>query len=114
MRTLESIPLSERDRRAIHAAAFALRSMLPVDRIILFGSKTRGGGGTDSAIDLLVLTSRPLSRDERARVVSPLSPLQPEHGVPFSTLEIPVSEWESGLYRVTPLKAKFERDGVAA
>ncbi len=114
MRTLQDITLSERDRGAVTAAAAALRATLPVARIVLFGSKARGDADAESDIDLLVLTSRPLTAGEKAGVVRTLYPLQLERGVMLSTLEIPLREWEQGVYRVTPLRTEVERDGVAA
>ena len=114
MRRLDQIPLKDDELRAIEAAATVLRRRLPVEQVILFGSKARGEDDPESDIDLLVLTKRPLTRDEERLVIDLLFPLELEYGVVFSTLEIPAAEWEHGLYQVLPLRAEVERDGVAA
>lgn len=114
MRSLDEAPLSPNDRAAVEAAAARLRATLPVERIILFGSKARGTGDRDSDIDLLVLTRRPLTPDESRGVVAMLYPIQLERGVLLSTIEVPLEEWERGVYRVMPLRAEIERDGIAA
>ena len=67
MRTLDRAKLSEKERRAIEEAGLLLKSDLPVERVILFGSKARGTGAEDSDIDLLVLTSRPVTPSASAR-----------------------------------------------
>lgn len=114
MRTLNDARLSERDRGAVEAAAAMLRAMLPVERIVLFGSTARGEAGQESDIDLVVLTTRPLTPAEKTGVVRTLYPLQIERGIVMSTIEIPLEEWERGPYRVTPLYSEIERDGIAA
>lgn len=114
MKRLDQIRLKEGELLAIQAAATVLRQKLPVERIILFGSKARGEDDPESDIDLLLLTRRALSREEERMVIDLLFPLQLQHEVIFSTLEVPTAEWEHGLYQVLPLRAEIERDGVAA
>lgn len=112
MKTLDQISLSDQDRRAVEAAAKVLRATLPVDQIILYGSKARGEDRPDSDLDLLVLTSRKLSWNEKQDVVHQLFPLQLEFDVLLSTLKISTYEWEEGLYQVLPIKTEITRDGV--
>jgi predicted nucleotidyltransferase len=114
MKRLDLIPLKDNELRAIEAAAKVLRERLPVEQVILFGSKARGEDDPESDIDLLVLTKRPLTRDEQRLVIDLLFPIELEHDVVFSTLEITAAEWVHGLYQVLPLRAEVERDGVAA
>lgn len=114
MKQLDQIRLQDPERRAILAAAAVLRDRFPVERIILFGSKARGESHPESDIDLLVLTKRLLTRDEERLVIDLLFPLQLDYEVVFSTLEIPIDEWEHGIYQVLPLKLEIDRDGVAA
>ncbi len=45
MRTLDQIGLSDKDRRAVQAAARLLKQRFPIDQVILYGSKARGDGG---------------------------------------------------------------------
>ena len=114
MKRLDQIPLKEHELRAIEAAATFLRERLPVQKVVLFGSKARGEDDPESDIDLLVLTERPLTRDEQRLVIDLLFPLELEYDVGFSTMEIQAAEWEHGVYQVLPIRAEVERDGVAA
>ncbi len=102
MKRLSEIPLQDNDRRAVKAAGTALRSRLPVRDIILFGSKARGEDDPESDIDLLVLTDRAVSREEQRLVIDLLFPIELEYELVFSTLEIPVAEWDHGVYQVLP------------
>lgn len=112
MRTLDQINLSPLDRRAITEAAALLRTELPVSGVYLFGSKARGEGTADSDIDLLILTTRPLSRPEKADIVRTLYPLQLRLGVLFSTIETSEAEWNRGVFQAMPLRREVDRDGV--
>ena len=114
MKTLDEISLSHRDRQAIRAAARILRQQFPVDRVVLFGSKARGDDDDESDIDLLVLTSRPLTRAESTQITDALFDLQLALEVVISTLTVPAEEWEHGLYQVLPVRREIEREGVAA
>ena len=114
MKTLDKIDLSPKDRRAVEAAAAILRRRFPVERIVLFGSKARGDDDTESDIDLLVLTGRPLTDAENPLVTDALFDLQLELKVVFSTLVVPTEEWHHGLYQVFPIRQEIEPEGVAA
>ena len=114
MKTLDQIRLGPNERAAIEAAAAVLREKLPVTQVILFGSKARGDDDQDSDIDLLLLTTRPLTWDEQKLVILLLSPVQREYDVFFGTLEIAEDEWYHGVYQVLPLRTEVERDGVVA
>ncbi len=114
MRTLKDIPLNERDRQAIERAAAILRERFPVERVVLFGSKARGDDDPESDIDLLILTSRPMSHAEQDAMTDALFGLQLELDVAISTLITPTKEWEHGLAQVLPIRHEVDRDGVAA
>lgn len=114
MKRLRETKLRERERQAIEAAAAVLRQRLPMEQIILFGSKARGEDDPESDIDLLILTQRPLTRAEARLVVDLLYPLQLEYDIVFSALPVPASEWFHGVYQAMPPCAEVERDGVAA
>lgn len=114
MRTLDEANLKIADRRAVEEASRLLRAALPVERIVLYGSKARGEDDAESDIDLLVLTSRPLTQQEDRAVIALLQPVQHRHDVMLSTLRVPLEEWEHGLYQVMPIRVEVDRDGVAA
>lgn len=114
MRDLKDLPLGPRDRAAILDAVEVLRKVTPVERIVLFGSKCRGDDDDESDIDLLVLTSRRLSRPERHAVTDALFPVQMTHGVVLSTVVVAVSDWTAGLVSAMPIHEEVEREGVLA
>lgn len=112
MRTLADVALGSKDRRAIESAVRALRERFPVERVILFGSKARATDDEESDIDLLVLTSRPLSWREQHAVTDRLFDIELAHDVVISTLVLSVHEWSEGPYTVLPIREEIERHGV--
>ncbi len=85
-----------------------------MDGVILFGSKARGDDDSESDVDLLVLTSRALSRAERHAVIDELFPLQLRHDVVLSVLILPTQEWNAGVVSVLPIHDEIVDHGVAA
>ena len=114
MKSLADLALVPRDRAAIHEAARVLRERFPVERIVLFWSKSRGDDDPESDIDLLVLTKRLLSPAERHDVVDALFPIQLQHDVVLSPLVVAAAEWESGRLSVLPIHDEVEEQRVAA
>ena len=114
MKTLAELELSTKDRGAVEAAADLLRSRFPVDQVVLFGSKARGTDDAESDIDLLVVTSRPLSWQERHSLIDALFDVELNHDVVISTLVVFQDDWENGPWRVVPIRKNIERDGAAA
>lgn len=114
MKALADIKLSPRDRAAIEEAARLLRSQFPIEQIILFGSKARGDDDAESDIDLLLLTSRPLTRAETLAVLEALFPVQLSNDVVLSPLILPIQDWTSGRISVLPIRHEIEEHGVTA
>jgi predicted nucleotidyltransferase len=112
LRTLDQIPLNQPDRTAIESAAKCLRESLPVERVILFGSKARGDDSADSDIDLLVLTRDPTDRSLRRRALDLLHPLEVRQEKWFGLLLVSLHEWNHGLYQAMPIRGEIEREGV--
>ncbi len=113
MRQLAEISLRPSDRQAVEAALGVLRAQLPLERVILFGSKARGDDDAESDIDLLLLTERRCNWSEKRALLGALGPLERSHGVVFSVLIVPRDEWEHGRYQALPIHLAVERDGVA-
>ncbi len=61
MHTLDDISIKDSEKNAVLDASAMLREAFPVKEVILFGSKARGDDDEESDIDLLLLTSRPVS-----------------------------------------------------
>jgi uncharacterized protein len=112
MRTLDEVRLAPAERKAIEAAAAALRARFPVTDIVLYGSKARGDSDPESDIDLLVLTSRPLDDEEQRRIWRDLREIDEQHNVMLSPLTIDERSWHRGVHAVLPIHAEVERQGV--
>ena len=91
-----------------------LRERFLVEQVVLFGSKARGQSDEESDIDLLVLTSQPLSWAEQSKMTEAVAPIQRDRGVIISLLIVADQDWTEGLYRVLPIHQEVNRDGVAA
>lgn len=112
MRTLDQINLADNDRAALQEVGTALRAKLPIDKIILFGSKARGDDRKDSDADLLILTSRNLTADERELMIREIFENELERGVMISPMVVPAIEWNEGVYIAMLLHSEVDRDGV--
>ena len=89
-----------------------LRERFPVDRVILFGSKARGTDDEESDVDLLILTSRPLSWREQNAVTDMLFDIELGHDVIISTLILSTREWSEGPHTVLPIHDEIDDHGV--
>lgn len=107
-----TLPLSAGDRAAVLEAARVLADVLPVERVVLYGSKARGDDDSDSDIDLLILTSRPLDMAEGFRVTELLQPVQHRHHRIISPLRLSAEEWYHGVYQALGIRFEIDRDGV--
>lgn len=112
MRTLDQIKLASKDRAFIESAARSLRAALPVDRLVLFGSKARGEDSPESDIDLLVLTRGPVDSALRRQALDLLYPMELMEEKWFGLMLVSRDDWEHGLYQAMPIRAEIDRDGV--
>ena len=104
--------LAAEDRAAVLEAAQVLSDHLPVERVVLYGSKARGDDHPDSDIDLLILTARPLNGAEGFRVTELLQPVQHRHHCIISPLRLSADEWYHGVYQVLGIRQEVDRDGI--
>ena len=93
-------------------AARALRSALPVEQLVVFGSRARGDAEVDSDLDLLVLLKGERSADATRQVWEVLWDVQMKSHVSLSPLVVSADQWRHGPYQATLLKQEVERDGV--
>jgi predicted nucleotidyltransferase len=114
MKTIDDLPITHREMLAIREASKVLREQFSATKVILFGSKARGDDDEESDIDLLILTSRPVSWDERKAINEALFDIELEHGVVISTLIATLSEWNEGVFPVLPIHQEISEHGVPA
>ncbi len=108
--------LTPNERAALNAYTKRLLTKLPgqIERIILYGSRARGEGTTDSDVDLLVVLGgetpeRAGQRDARwEMVVDPAYDVLIEYGVDIS----PVMYHADSLRHWNPFFAHVQQDGV--
>ena len=112
MRTLDQIKLKSADREAIESAAKVLRETLPVDRVVLFGSKARGETSPESDIDLLVLTHCPADSSLRRQALDILYPLELKQDKWFGLMLVSCGDWNEGIYQAMPIRREIDREGV--
>jgi predicted nucleotidyltransferase len=112
MKTLDDIPLTDRERQAIREAKQLLTERWPVEEVILFGSKARCDSGPESDIDLLVLGADTSVARQGGAMRSALVPVQLAHDVAFDILAESRDAWHNGVYQVLAIRREVERDGV--
>jgi len=112
VRSVNQLKISENDRKAVLAASKMLTALFPAKEIILFGSKARGDDDDESDIDFLLLTSRPISWEERKAVNDALFEFEMSYNVVISTLIATEQEWYEGTFSVMPIFSEVETDGI--
>ncbi len=107
-----TLPLAARDRAAVLDTVAAIAARLPVERVVLYGSKARGDDDADSDIDLLILTSRRLGWSDGDLIIDLIQPVQHRHHVIISPLWLSAEEWYHGVYQVLGIRHEIDREGV--
>jgi predicted nucleotidyltransferase len=79
---------------------------------VLYGSATRGQADEESDLDLLIVTSQPLTRFERHEITNVVFDVNLRHDTKFSTLVVDLKLWETGVLSVLPLHDEILRDGI--
>ena len=111
MRAIEAAKLAQKEYDAILEAARVLKSDLPVSRVILFGSKARGTGDKYSDIDLLILTSCPVTTGLRDSISEHLAEINLENDVMLSSVAVSEQDWANGLIHYMLIHSEVEREG---
>ena len=111
MKTLDSVKLAEKERVSVILAARVLKTDLPISKVILFGSKARGTDDVYSDIDLLVITSCPVTAGLRSNVSEKLADINLQNDVVLSSVVVCEKDWVDGLVRYMPIYGEVQRDG---
>jgi predicted nucleotidyltransferase len=111
MRKVEDVKLADKERVSILEAARALKSELPVTRVILFGSKARGTDEPGSDIDLLILTCEPVSSAIREAISDTLADINLRNDILLTSIVVTEEQWSNGLIRYMLIHSEVERDG---
>ena len=98
-------------KRALASLRRKLLDLGWVEAIYLYGSVARGEADQESDIDLLVLTSRKLSRPERHQITDLVYDVNLLEDTNFSTLVIDRPSWEDGIFSVLPIRERIAKEG---
>jgi predicted nucleotidyltransferase len=83
----------------------------PIVRLVLFGSVVRGTMDDESDVDVLVLTSRPLTSRERNALYDEVFAINLRHDTNVSVVVTDLQNWETGPLSVMPLREEVEKEG---
>lgn len=112
MKRLDDISLSPNQLQALEQVRRRLLYDFDVEAILLYGSVARGETDEESDLDLLVLTTKPLTRTARHRMTDAVFEVNLHHGTNFSTLVVDRSSWEAGPVSVLPIRGEILKDGI--
>ena len=112
MKTIDGLAIKDSEKKAIIQAAKMLKEKFPVKEVILFGSKARGDDNKESDIDLMLLTKRPIHWRERDQIIHSIFEIELKYDVVINILDKTVSEWETGIFTVFPVRKEITQDGV--
>ncbi|WP_018130142.1 nucleotidyltransferase family protein [Effusibacillus pohliae] len=104
--------VSELEAEAIQRLYEKIKDELQVAKIILFGSKARGEAGPYSDVDLLVLTYKERSKEDREKLSDIAADINIDYGVALSCLYYNIDDWQAGDSINPFLKDNVEREGV--
>ena len=103
------------DVHVLHAALSQLKTSLtanyPIVRLVLFGSVVRGTMDDESDVDVLVLTSYPLTSGERNALYDEVFAINLRHDTNVSVVVTDLQNWETGPLSVMPLREEVEKEG---
>jgi predicted nucleotidyltransferase len=113
MKTLDTVSaIHPNDKRILAELGQVVRRHLPDALIFLFGSAATGRREVDSDLDVLIISSGRLSRQEEAALTDAIYELELANGVVISTLLYSREEWEAPLARATPFHARLEAEAI--
>ncbi len=107
--------VTDRDMAIIRELRRRLDKIVPLQRLILFGSRARGDALPDSDMDVIVIVD---DVDEDGTIQDAVSSCAWEVGLENGVLIVPIlysrSDWEQSPERSSLLVMAVEREGVPA
>jgi len=107
-----ALELSLNEQAALIETKNRLKAGFPVEEFIVFGSVARGEATDESDLDLLVLTSRPMSHREEHAMCDIIFDINFSYGTNISILVTDKAAWEKGLISLLPIREEVARDGI--
>ncbi|MFB0536239.1 MAG: nucleotidyltransferase domain-containing protein [Anaerolineae bacterium] len=112
MKRLDHISLSPNQLQALDEVRRRLSHDFDVEAILLYGSVVRGESDEESDLDLLILTTKPLTRTARHKITDAVFEVNLHHGTNLSTLVVDRSAWDSGPVSVLPIRDEILKEGI--
>jgi len=114
MRTLEDqTVLSDRDKNLLTELKVVIRQFEPTATVLLYGSVARGTNDSESDYDIMVLTERRLSSEEKREIRGAVFDFELPHYVVFSVLFHSQDDWEHGIVSGSPFRASVDEEAIA-
>jgi predicted nucleotidyltransferase len=104
--------LSSIQTQALNEIKQKVNQKFPIKDYILYGSTVRGEADDESDLDLLIVTSKALTRFKRHEITDIVFEVNLQFGTNFSTLVVDRESWETGMISVLPLRNEILREGV--
>lgn len=83
-----------------------------IEDLIIFGSVARGEAEEGSDLDVLALTSQPISHRLKHNIYGLVTEKNLKYDTNLSILLIDKPSWDNGIYSVLSIKDEVKRDGV--
>ena len=112
MRHINTIPITPKQFQALSEIKRRLLEKFDIKTLVLYGSVARGQADEESDADLLVVTSKPLTRFERHEITNVVFEVNLQYDTTFSTLVVDIKSWETGIISVLPVRDEIIRDGI--
>jgi predicted nucleotidyltransferase len=97
-------------KELISSVKATVRSIDPLARVILFGSRARGDNNNFSDWDFLVLVSQEANERLKSQIRDSLIDVELEAGQVISTVIYSQDQWPN--YQITPLFQNIEKEGL--
>ncbi len=111
---MEAVHWSKKEKEILAALKKQLQQRFgsAVKEVRVFGSRIRGEHTPESDLDVMILLSIPVEWQTRKKIRYLLAEINLEYDVLLSARIFSVAEWQSPLFRITPLFKSIEREGI--
>jgi|SRR5690554_1385736 len=111
--TAQKLSLASNQQLAIELLKSKLKEeTYPIEEYIIFGSVARGEATEGSDLDLLALTSQPISHRLKHSIYGIVTEINLKFDTNLSLLIIDKNSWNNGIYSIMSIKDEVKEDGV--